>query len=177
MASQDMVRTRKLLEEDANAKWGFIVYRCTYESDDEWARFMQYLNTSVRTRLERDGDGDLFDRIDWQVQDDREQFDRAGSITLRQHFTSTILPTLSYPSTARHQAFVAVYQLTLNRILTIAPPPEEFDTDGRGFLSLISHDEREGWFSIGVSYLVPRAYTLLDECGWYNIFEDGVACP
>lgn len=83
MASQDMVRTRRLLEGDPAAKWGFIVYRCTYESDDEWARFMQYLNTRVRTGLEEAGDGDLFDRIDWQVQDDREQFDRAGSGKLR----------------------------------------------------------------------------------------------
>ena len=83
MASQDMVRTRRLLGEDPTAKWGFIVYRCTYESDDEWVRFMQYLNTSVRTGLERDGDGDLFDRIDWQVQDDQEQFDRAASSKLR----------------------------------------------------------------------------------------------
>ena len=77
-----------------------------------------------------------------------------------------------------HHAFVAVYQLTLNRILTLAPPPEEFDANGRGFVTLISHDESEGNFSIGVSYLVPRAYTLLDECGWDNIVpEDGVACP
>ena len=83
MASKDMVRMRSLLEEDPTAKWGFVVYRCTYESDDEWARFMQYLNTCVKARLESSGDVDLFDRIDWQVQDDREQFDRAGSSKLR----------------------------------------------------------------------------------------------
>lgn len=79
MASQDMVSTRRLLEEDPTAKWGFIVYRCTYENDDAWARFMQYLNTHVKTVLEEAGDGDLFGRIEWQVQDDQEQFDQAGS--------------------------------------------------------------------------------------------------
>ena len=78
-----MVRTRELLEGDLTAKWGFVVYRCTYESDDEWARFMQYLNTRVRIGLERDGDGDLFDRIDWQVQDNREEFDRVSTDVLR----------------------------------------------------------------------------------------------
>jgi hypothetical protein len=80
---EDMVRTRRLLEQDPNAKWGFIVYRCIYESDDEWARFMQYLNTRTRLRLEEDGDGDLFERVDWQVQENREKFEHAGPRALR----------------------------------------------------------------------------------------------
>jgi hypothetical protein len=80
---EDMARTRRLLEQDPAAKWGFVVYRCTYERDDEWMRFLRYLNTRTRLRLEDQGDGDLFERIDWQVQEDRERFDRAGPRELR----------------------------------------------------------------------------------------------
>jgi hypothetical protein len=36
--AEDMVSTRALLEDPA-AKWGFVVYRCTYTNDGEWARF------------------------------------------------------------------------------------------------------------------------------------------
>jgi hypothetical protein len=81
---KDMVATRELLEEDPAAKWGFVIYRCTYTDDEEWARFMDYLNTRTRLNLESEGDQDLFERIDWQVQDDREKFDDAGSGFLRE---------------------------------------------------------------------------------------------
>lgn len=81
---EDMVSTRELLTKDPTAKWGFIIYRCTYADDTEWARFMQYLNTRTRLELEDQGDGDLFERIDWQVQDDREKFDDVGPRTLRE---------------------------------------------------------------------------------------------
>jgi hypothetical protein len=32
---------------------------------------------------------------------------------------------------------------------------------------------------VGVSYLVPRVYTLLDGCGWDNVYPGNceVACP
>jgi hypothetical protein len=82
--AKDMVSTRALLEEDHAAKWGFVVYRCTYANDGEWARFMDYLNTRTRLNLEDDGDDDLFERIDWQVQDDREKFDGVSTRTLRE---------------------------------------------------------------------------------------------
>jgi len=75
--------TRELLEEDPTAKWGFVVYRCTYGDDDEWARFMDYLNTRTRLNLENWGHADLFERIDWLVQEDREKFEGAGTSALR----------------------------------------------------------------------------------------------
>lgn len=80
---EDMVRIRALLEQDPAAKWGFVIYRCTYENEDEWARFMDYLNTRTRLNLEEGGDEDLFERIDWQVQEDRVKFIGATKYDLR----------------------------------------------------------------------------------------------
>lgn len=81
--------------------------------------------------------------------------------------------------TSRHRAFVTVNQFQLNLILNKAPPAEEFDVYGKGFVTLISEDRREGFFNVGLSYLVPRVYTLLDGCGWDNVCagQDGVVCP
>jgi hypothetical protein len=94
------------------------------------------------------------------------------------HFTEEILPTIPNPSTSRHHAFIAVYQHTLHQVLTKAPPAEEFDAYGIGFVTLVSKHENEGRFNVGLSYLVPRVYTLLDACGWDNVAPaDGVACP
>ncbi|KAJ4354549.1 uncharacterized protein N0V89_006286 [Didymosphaeria variabile] len=166
---EDMVSTRRLLEQDPNAKWGFIVYRCTYERDDQWARFLQYLNTRTRLRLEEQGNGDLFERIDWQVQEDRESFDHAGPRALRRHFTEEVLPTLPNPSTSRHHAFVAVYQLTLHRTLTKAPPAEEFDAYGMGFVTLVSRHENE---AIVLAYLALGVLVAVIWTGRARVFRD-----
>lgn len=52
------------------SKLGFVIYRLTYSDDEQWGRFMDHLNTRVKTDLENDGDGDLFQSIDWAVQED-----------------------------------------------------------------------------------------------------------
>jgi hypothetical protein len=67
----DLTHVRSVLSRNPNLKWGFIIYRCTYTSDTQWAAFMSYLNTRVRRNLEAAGAGNLFTRVDWDVQEDR----------------------------------------------------------------------------------------------------------
>ena len=69
-----------------------------------------------------------------------------------------------------------VRQLQLEQMLK-GPPAEEFDASGAGFLTLVSLDEDEDYQMVGLSYLVPRIYTLLGGPGWENIVVDGVAIP
>ena len=52
------------------SKLGFVIYRLTYSDDEQWGRFMNHLNTRVKTDLDNDGDVDLFQSIDCAVQDD-----------------------------------------------------------------------------------------------------------
>ena len=78
--------------------------------------------------------------------------------------------------TPRFQACAMVSQLQLEIILK-GPPAEEFDASGAGFLTLVSLDEDEDTQMVGLSYLVPRIYTLLGGPGWENIVVDGVAIP
>jgi hypothetical protein len=49
------------------SKWGFVIYRLTYKSDDQWKQFMDHLKTRTRLELESTKDGDLYDRIGWTV--------------------------------------------------------------------------------------------------------------
>ena len=65
----DIAIIREQLNKYLNSKWGFVIYRCTYQDDAQWKRFMEHLNTRTRRGLEEEGAGDLFDRIDWSVQD------------------------------------------------------------------------------------------------------------
>lgn len=34
----DCKHVRELLEKDPESKWGFVVYRCTYDDDAAWDR-------------------------------------------------------------------------------------------------------------------------------------------
>ena len=73
-----------------------------------------------------------------------------------------------------------VNKLFLQSVLD-GPPPEEFDVHGRGFVCLVSLNKREGDFKgrqvVGLSYLVPRIYILLNGPGWENFATREVAIP
>jgi hypothetical protein len=55
---------RSALDKTLESKLGYLIYRTTYTDDAEWKRFMDHINTRTRLRLEDEGVGDLFSRID-----------------------------------------------------------------------------------------------------------------
>jgi hypothetical protein len=61
---------REYLSRHPDHKIGFVVFRLTYKDDAQWAKFMDRLNSELKNRLEKYGEGDLFAYIDWNVQDD-----------------------------------------------------------------------------------------------------------
>jgi hypothetical protein len=85
MGQCDDVRTA--LGDEPNRKWGFVIYRCTYDDDAAWERFMAHLNTRTRLSLESYKDGDLFPRIDWSVQQD-PSLDGASVEEVREYVVS-----------------------------------------------------------------------------------------
>jgi hypothetical protein len=70
MPLDDYDSIRLDLKSDPNLKWGFVVYRCTYGDEDAWNKFIAHLDTRVRLNMIEDGCDDLYDRIDWCVQED-----------------------------------------------------------------------------------------------------------
>lgn len=79
--------------------------------------------------------------------------------------------------TPRHHACVRVDKFLLETVRD-GPKPEDFDANGTGFVELVSLDEREGETYVGLSYLVPRIYILLNGPGWENFaVKDDVAIP
>jgi hypothetical protein len=72
MTNPDCISIREQLSQHPGSKLGFVVYRLTYSDDARWVEFMHYLNTRIRLGLEADGEGDLFQHIDWDVQEDPE---------------------------------------------------------------------------------------------------------
>ena len=58
-------------------KWGFVTYRCTYDDDEAWREFMIFLKARVKFTVEGEGAGDIYDRIDWIVIENKETLDGA----------------------------------------------------------------------------------------------------
>jgi hypothetical protein len=70
MPNLDCVSLREEIQQNPDSRLGFVVYRLTYTNDAQWERFMDHLNTRIRLNFEDDGEGDMFQFIDWDVQED-----------------------------------------------------------------------------------------------------------
>jgi hypothetical protein len=68
-------------------------------------------------------------------------------------------------------ACITVSQFILDQNLDNGPPPEEFDTSGLSCVEMISvssEEELSSYQMVGLSFVFPRAYSLL-ELGWHQI--------
>jgi hypothetical protein len=52
----------------SDEKYGFIIFRTVYDDENDWERFMVYLNAQVRASMESKGLADEIPNIDWKVQ-------------------------------------------------------------------------------------------------------------
>lgn len=62
-------RIRDSLTRSPGLELGFVVYHCTYHSQDEWNRFTQYLDSTVCATLKEADLVDMVDRLDSNVQE------------------------------------------------------------------------------------------------------------
>lgn len=72
------------LQQDGHKIWGWVVYRCTYKSDEEWARFMDRLRYYIRSTLQFDNALDLETSLDFRVFEDSKHFDGARPFVIRE---------------------------------------------------------------------------------------------
>lgn len=55
-----------------------------------------------------------------------------------------------------------------------APPEEEFDAKGWTWVWMVSSYTGERTTRVGVSYIMPRTWLLLDVRGWGAIWDGGM---
>lgn len=96
---------RKSLASHNHDKWGFVIYRCTYDNDDHWATFLNILETNTRRSLDFTGDGDLMDRLDWVIQEDPATLDGADKDEVRRYHS--VLSPWPEPLLTTHRRFRA----------------------------------------------------------------------
>jgi hypothetical protein len=83
-------RINDMLDYYGLRKWGFVIYRCTYDDDSAWDRFMQHLNARKDAVLiDTYDDERLAQHLDWNVQQD-PSLDRATTDQVRERFKTWV---------------------------------------------------------------------------------------
>lgn len=116
----------RLLEMDGFRTWGLVIFRCTYQNDSDWEKFMARFLRPVPRFLEYYNGLDLLDRFDPTVLEDRS-FEGATVAVLRDYFnqwaTTALLEEQGFHkmhrgSAGRYHFFVMVNQEALESVLT-----------------------------------------------------------
>jgi hypothetical protein len=53
------------------------------------------------------------------------------------------------------------------------PAEDEFDVHGCSWVWMVSSSKSEETTRVGISYLMPRTWLMLDGCGWSAIWKYG----
>lgn len=70
---------------DPDGTIGYVIYRVTYKSDEEWARFLRRLDHYARARIEMSPEPELIrDRVQWDIREDKAKYDGASKSQIRQ---------------------------------------------------------------------------------------------
>jgi hypothetical protein len=176
-----------LLKQDGFKTWGFVIYRCTYQSDSDWERFMARFLSSVRESLEFYSGLDLLDTFTPTVFED-PSFEGATVATLREHFHRWKKTAMKeeqgvdedfIPDSGRYRFFITVDQEAMESVLSA---PEGADIYKSGFVRIVNAEwkwtdvppEEDSMIEDGDDIDDPEEFEPLEGCiehdvGWMNI--------
>ncbi|KAL4907587.1 hypothetical protein BDW74DRAFT_176338 [Aspergillus multicolor] len=178
------------MQHDGFAKWGFVVYRCTYTSDAEWEVFMNRLHSSVERYLTRCNGLDMLESFAPTVMQD-PSFNGASMDTLRAHFRSWSSDAFctknpnpakgSFPvveEASRYRLFIAVDDESLRSVYE-RPFNASYSLDESGYARLANgqwnphEDDEDGGRVVGEDEeLEPIDGWGLENVGWMKVRYD-----
>lgn len=136
----------RFLQEDGHRTWGFVIYRCTYESDEAWDQFLKRLRHQIQLALRAYNGLDMMDSLSLTVVEDRSLLDDASTSVVREHFKQWAAtapqqeqgtgPGLSQ----RYRYCVQVDADALESVVEDGSETPEIDTVADGFVNLIWKD-------------------------------------
>ncbi|USP74653.1 hypothetical protein yc1106_01927 [Curvularia clavata] len=128
-------------------KWGFLIYRCDYSSDEAWAKFLSNLNWEVENQLKIFKAEHLWDTMEMTPKEDKKVLDGATVDQVRNIFTEWVRSdearaeindgpcgAFTYP---RHTFCVHVDADVLDSVVNRAPQPPTWDRRHIAYANLV----------------------------------------
>lgn len=139
---------RESIHDRKNKKWGYLIYRCDYGSNDDWAKFLTILHWNVKHSLDLYGGADLLPSLDMTVHDDRAALEGATINQVRELFTAWVrsdeardeLGETPFPAALqfpRHTYCIYVDADAIDSVVNRAPQPPQRDFRKIGYVTLI----------------------------------------
>ncbi|KAE8383973.1 hypothetical protein BDV23DRAFT_177414 [Aspergillus alliaceus] len=179
----------RLLQKNGFKIWGFVIYRCTYQSDSDWEKFMARFLHHVTKSLEFYNGLDLLDSFAPTVFEDRS-FNGVSTAFLRKHFQEWAVTApekeqgvdnTCFPESGRYRFFIMVDQEALESVLGA---PDLEDSNKYGFVRLVNgfwepqeldEDELAAYGVSSQSELKqyePVEGCTLEDVGWMKVLYD-----
>ncbi|OCK80064.1 hypothetical protein K432DRAFT_298403, partial [Lepidopterella palustris CBS 459.81] len=121
--------------------WGFVIYRCTYDSDADWEEFMRQLHILFQDVLSVYNGLDMVDSLAQTVFNDKPIFDHATSSAIRQHLKQWAAAAPQQEQGTgpglfqRYKYCIQVGKQALESVLNGGPPESS-----TGFVNIIRKD-------------------------------------
>jgi hypothetical protein len=160
---------RRTIHENKHTKWGLLIYRCDYTSNDAWARFVSNVRHEMDAGLEACKATDLRDSLEVTVQEDRATLDGATIDQVRNLFKEWVqsdeakaennnepYADFQFP---RYTYCVHVDADALDSVVNRAPQPPEFDMHQVAYVNLVQLDhgdprEYQGPFKVKIDQAI-----------------------
>lgn len=165
------------MRQDGHSIWGWLIYRCTYASDEQWKAFMDRLEYYIDKTLSFHNGLDLKSSLDAQVIEDPTTFDGAVPATVRQHFRqwAETAPQMEQGRPAlrsqRYRYCLHVDQAALESVINGPTPPE--DELGGGYVNLVFLNPPNAMSTLDPAsdpYWMKITYADL-MVTWYDLFR------
>lgn len=177
-------RREKPLDEDGFKKWGFVIYRCTYQNNTDRQNFMDHFVSAAPGYLEFYNGLDLLDTFTPTVLED-PSFEGATVATLREHFHQWKKTALKEeqgvsedytPTSGRYRFFITVDQEAMESVLNT--PLGGFEEYELGHVRMVNAEWK--WTDVpeedseDEDISEPEEFEPLEGCteddvGWMNI--------
>ncbi|KAK1985566.1 hypothetical protein LZ30DRAFT_686053 [Colletotrichum cereale] len=146
-------------------KWGFVIYRCTYDDDELWNRYLAQLKSFCHDELVEERRAELLEQyLDWVIIEDRATLDNASRFEVRKHFNQWLLeqniPTFSA------KAYINTFPIQLPRFRYC------LYVDKQCLSTVTQFQEANDGTALFLSQLPPMVFAIIDRTWTPNGTED-----
>ncbi|KAF3388533.1 hypothetical protein F1880_004515 [Penicillium rolfsii] len=169
-------KLEQALIEDGFRTWGFVIYRCTYRSDSDWAEFLRRWRWHVADSLEIYNGLDLLERFQLTGFENEALYSNVSTATIRENFqqwartaiqdeqgVSPDVLRCSSTHAVRYRFCLFVNEESLQSVLRAQP---EDCLDAKAYVNMLN-----GWWKPDSLENYPAEY--VEEFGAEGLLDDG----